>query len=102
MAISVPVLRESLADLADAPSEVREAAGRELLYALRLIPRPADPEPDEDDGPWCLPAHLAPSRRQRLSYAALQAPFRPALWAVCAALIATATTTHLTRGNRNA
>ena len=44
------------------------------------------------------------SRRARLEHAALLALFDPRLWAVCAALIATATTTHLTRtwGDRNA
>jgi hypothetical protein len=60
---------------------------------------------DADDCRLLLDAlGLQPSRRQRAAYAALQAPFRPALWAVCAALIATATTTHLThhRGTRNA
>ncbi|MDX3354708.1 hypothetical protein PV703_15620 [Streptomyces sp. ME01-24h] len=44
-----------------------------------------------------IPTEFQPGRRQRAAYAALQAPFRPALWAGLAALIAIATTTHLTK-----
>ncbi|MDX3354706.1 hypothetical protein PV703_15610 [Streptomyces sp. ME01-24h] len=51
-ALLTAVLAESLTVLPDAPGPVRNTVGLELLYALGLATRP-DPEPDDDNGPWC-------------------------------------------------
>lgn len=37
-----------LPDLADAPEQVRHAVGAELLYALRILPRPTTDDATED------------------------------------------------------
>lgn len=43
-----------LRDLADAPDPVRYAVGAELLYALRILPRPTSTD-DRDE--WLCPNH---------------------------------------------
>ena len=48
MTTATAALAEALADLPDAPREVRDQIGAELLYALGVRPRPTF-EPEEGD-----------------------------------------------------
>lgn len=40
MTTGTAALAETLTDLPDAPPEVQQAIGAQLLYALNLVPRP--------------------------------------------------------------